>query len=137
MKKALFIIFMAVFCFDAFSQELKTSVSFFTEQSIGVSFLENKKFSPEVRLYRSNLESLDFSLHLKYYIRKIDEQQKTAFYVGGGIKHRDELKLSIPVGIKYCVIPSNRNFRLITELITVTDFGTVEFIPNFGISYSF
>ena len=137
MKKGIILIFITVFCLKVYSQEQKTSLSFFTEQSVAVSFWENNNLSPDIRLHRSKLESLDFSFHIKHYFSKMNDECNFAFYLGGGIKHEEEINLSIPVGIKYRVIPSNKNFNLITELVTVTDFDKVEFIPNLGVSYSF
>lgn len=137
MKKAIISIFITVLCLKVYSQEQRTSLSFYTEQSIAVSFLESNNFSPEIRLNRSKLESLDFSIHIKHYFSKMNDERDFTFYLGGGIKYKEEIKLSIPVGIKYRVIPSNKNFNLITELITVTDVHKVEFIPNLGLSYTF
>lgn len=139
-KNILFLIFL----FSSsllFSQELKTSISYFTEQSIAASFFNQKALSPEIRIHGGVSDDFAMSFHLKHYIIRPKDENKASFYVGAGLKcMRNQTDLSIPIGINYQIIPSNRRFNLVVEMVTLTDaalndLSSSDFIPNLGFRY--
>jgi len=141
MKKNALLLFFVFFSSLAFAQKLNTSITYFTEKSLSVSFFEQKFLSPEFRIHGGVSDDLAFSFHLKHYIIRPKDENKASFYMGAGLKFMsNHTDLSIPLGINYQIIPSNRRFNLVVEMVTLTDtslsdFDSFEFIPNLGFRY--